>query len=287
MANLKKTNGRSNVDEVAKAIEAAEEDNVRTLEGDIEVGEDGCVHNVPLLAGYVDDDGVLHSTFTYREMTGKDEEAINRGDVKANGAKVVNIICERCVTEIGTLTKKEVGATKWGQIIRSMLGGDLDYMAFKIRELSKGKEIEFTHKCSDCGTKLKTIVNTDEFGIKPFLGQYMIDFSLPRSGYIDGKGQSHKEGQLRLPNGFDREIVIPQFKKNPSTGTSLLLSRLVSFSDGTLVTQKGITEMRLSDREVLEDILKDNTFGLDTNVEIYCDTCGADLSGEVGQSNFF
>ena len=33
---------------------------------------------------YVDNNGVLHSTFTYREMTGKDEEAINRGDVKAN-----------------------------------------------------------------------------------------------------------------------------------------------------------------------------------------------------------
>ena len=284
MAKLK-TNGRSNMDEVAKAIEAAEEDNVRTLEGDIEVGEDGCVHNVPLLAGYVDDDGILHSTFSYREMTGRDEEAINRGDVRANGAKVVNIICERCVTEIGTLTKKECGA-KWGQIIRSMLGGDLDYMAFKIRELSKGKEIEFTHKCTSCGTKLKTIVNTDEFGIKPFLGQSILDFSLYR-GYKDGKGQVFKEGHLRLPNGFDREIVVPQFKKNGSTATSLLLSRLVSFDGDVVVTQKNITEMSLRDRDILENLLKDNTFGLDTEIEIYCDSCGADLSGEVGQSNFF
>ena len=61
----------------------------------------------------------------------------------------------------------------------------------------------------------------------------------------------------------------------------------MSFNDGALVTQKGITEMSLRDRKVLEDILKDNTFGLDTNIEIYCDTCGANLSGEVGQSNFF
>ena len=67
MANLKKPNGKSNMDEVAKAIEAAEADNVRTLEGDIEVGEDGCVHDIPLLAGYVDDDGVLQSTFPYRK----------------------------------------------------------------------------------------------------------------------------------------------------------------------------------------------------------------------------
>ena len=287
MATLKQPKqSKNNMEEVTKAIEAAEEDNIRTLEDEFEIGEDGCVHDVPMLAGYVDDNGVLHSTFTYREMTGKDEEAINRGDVKANGAKVVNIIVERCVTQIGTLTKKECGA-KWGQIVRSLLGGDLDYMAFKIRELSKGKEIEFSHKCTECGTKLKTIVSTDEFGIKPFMGQSVIDFNLPHSGYIDGKGQPHKEGQLRLPNGFDREVVVPQFKKNPSTATSLLLSRLVSFNDGALVTQKGITEMSLRDRKVLEDILKDNTFGLDTNIEIYCDTCGANLSGEVGQSNFF
>lgn len=276
---------KSSTDEFAKAIESAEEDNLRKLEDGIEIGEDGCVHNVPLLAGYVDDEGVLQSTFSYREMTGKDEEAINRNDVKSNGAKVVNIICERCVTEIGTLTKKECGA-KWGQIIRSMLGGDLDYMAFKIRELSKGKEVEFTHKCPQCGTKLRTIVNTDEFGIKPFLGQSVLDFSLYR-GYKDGRGQVYKDGHLRLPNGFDREIIVPYFKKNSSTAKSLLLSRIVSFDEGVVVSQKNITEMSLRDRDILEHLLEDNVFGLDTDTEIYCDNCGANLSGEVGQSNFF
>lgn len=284
MAGLKKK--ESNIEEVTKAIDAAEEDNVRTLEGDIEIGEDGCVHDVPLLAGYADDDGILHKTFSYREMNGRDEEAINRGDVKANGAKVVNIICERCVTAIGTLTKKEVGSSKWGQIIRSMLGGDIDYMAFKIRELSKGKEVEFTHKCPSCGTKLRTIIDTSEFGINPFLGQSVIDFTLYK-GYVDGKGNTYKEGCLRLPNGFDREIVVPQFKRNPSTAVSLLLSRLVSFEGDVVVNQKGITEMSLRDRGVLEDLLKDNSFGLNTEIEIYCDSCGVDLSGEVGQSNFF
>lgn len=285
MASKLKKNEAPEVEQVTKAIDEAEQDNMRVLEGDIEVGEDGCVHDVPLLAGYVDKDGVLHSTFSYREMNGKDEEAVNRGDVKSNGAKVVNVICERCVTQIGTLTKKECGG-QWGQIIREMLGGDLDYMAFKIRELSKGKEIEYSHTCPNCQTKLKTIIQTDEFGIRPFLGQSVIDFELIR-GYKDGKGAVHKDGQIRLPNGFDREIVTPQFRKNMSTAISLLLSRLVSFNDGALVTQKNITEMSLRDRDLLQKILEENTFGLDTHFDIYCDTCGADLSGEVGQSNFF
>lgn len=289
MATLKGNNvkKKNDMEEVTRAIEAAEEDNVRHLEGDIEIGEDGCVHDEPLLAGYVDEDGNLHKTFTYREMTGKDEEAISRNDVKANGAKLVNVLCERCVTEIGTLKKKEVGASKWGQIIRSMLGADLDYMAMKIRELSKGKDVEFSHKCPKCGTKLITIVRTDEFPIIPFGGQSAIPFTLGHNGYRDKKGGIHREGVIRLANGFDREVVTPMFKKNMSTAVSCLLSRVTQFNDGALVTQQGITEMSLRDRGILEDLLKDNTFGIDTTTDITCETCGADLSGEVGTSNFF
>ena len=283
MAGLKKANNGSS-NELEKVVSQIESENVRTLNDEIEVGEDGLVHDVPLLAGYVDKDGVLHTTFTYREMNGKDEEAISKADVRQNGAKMVNVLVERCVTQIGTLTKKECGA-KWGTVVRELLGGDLDYMAFKIRELSKGKEVEFIHKCPNCGTKLTTIVSTDEFQIKPYMGQSAIDFSLVR-GYKDGRGELHKDGIIRLPNGFDREIVTPLFKKNPSTAMTMMLTRLMAFNDGALVTQNLVNEMTLRDREILEKIIKENTFGIDTNIEIVCSSCGQDISGEVGQSNF-
>lgn len=282
MAGLKKINTNNDLEKVVNEIES---ESYRTLDMDIEVSEDGYVHDVPMLAGYVDKNGVLHNTFTYREMNGRDEEAINKADVRSNGAKIVNVLVERCVVQIGTLNKKECGA-QWGTIVRELLGGDLDYMAFKIRELSKGKEVEFTHKCPNCGTKLTTIVNTDEFSIKPFTGQSAIDFTLVR-GYKDGRGAIHKEGTLRLPNGFDREIVTPIMKKNPSTATTMLLSRLVAFHDGALVTQNGINDLSLRDRDILEKIIKENAFGIDTTIEITCSSCGQDLSGEVGQSNFF
>lgn len=283
MAGLKKANNGSS-NELEKVVSQIESENVRTLNDEIEVGEDGLVHDVPLLAGYVDKDGVLHTTFTYREMNGKDEEAISKADVRQNGAKMVNVLVERCVTKIGTLTKKECGA-RWGTVVRELLGGDLDYMAFKIRELSKGKEVEFIHKCPNCGTKLTTIVSTDEFQIKPYMGQSAIDFSLVR-GYKDGRGELHKDGIIRLPNGFDREIVTPLFKKNPSTAMTMMLTRLMAFNDGALVTQNLVNEMTLRDREILEKIIKENTFGIDTNIEIVCSSCGQDISGEVGQSNF-
>ena len=280
MAKLK-ANQNNDLDKVVNQIE---DENIRSLNDEVEVSEDGYVHDVPLLAGYVDENGIHHKTFTYREMNGKDEEAISKADVRQNGAKMVNVLVERCVVAIGTLTKKECGV-RWGTIVREMLGGDLDYMAFKIRELSKGKEVEFQHKCPSCGTKLTTIVDTNEFNIKPFMGQSAIDFTLAR-GYKDKKGEVHREGTLRLPNGFDREIVTPLFKKNMSTAMTMLLTRLIAFHDGALVTQDLVNEMTLRDRDILEKIIKENTFGVDTTIDIVCSSCGQDISGEAGQSNF-
>ena len=282
MAGLKKATNSNN--ELENVVSEIESESYRVLDEDFEIAEDGYVHDIPLLAGYTDKDGVLHDTFTFREMNGKDEEAISKADVRSNGAKMMNVLVERCVVAIGTLTKKECGA-KWGQIIREMLGGDIDYMAFKIRELSKGKEVEFQHKCPNCGTKLTTIVNTDEFDIRSVKGSFSVGFTLAR-GFVDGKGEVHKEGTIRLPDGLDREVVTPLFKKNVSTATTMMLTRLISFNDGAFVTQNLVNNMSLRDRDILEKIIKENTFGIDTNIDIMCDSCGTDISGEVGQSNF-
>ena len=270
MAGLKKANN-----DFEKVVGQIEDENVRTLNETFEIAEDGYVHDVPLLAGYVDAEGKLHQTFTYREMNGRDEEALNKAEIRSNGAKLINTIVEKC-------------GARWGTIVREMLGGDLDYMAFKIRELSKGNEIEFTHKCPNCGTKLNTVVNTEEFNIKPYTGQSAINFTLVR-GYKDRKGEVHKEGVIRLPNGFDREIVTPMFKKNSSTAMSMLMTRLVAFNDDdVIVTQNGISDLSLRDRDILEKVIKENAFGIDTTIEdISCTSCGQDISGEVGQSNFF
>ena len=45
-----------------------------------------------MLAGYKDSDGVTHKEFTLREITGKDEEAIHKSDVKNNGSKIVSTL---------------------------------------------------------------------------------------------------------------------------------------------------------------------------------------------------
>ena len=272
--------------ELSKVSEEIERESLRKIDLDTPVeDEDGIVRDVPLLAGYVDKEGNLHDTFSYREMNGRDEEALVKADVRANGAKLVDTLCERCVVAIGTL-RKEDHKTEWGKIIRDMLGGDLDYMAFKIRELSKGKEVEFTHTCPNCGQKLHSIVNTDEFHVEPFKGLREVTFELAR-GYKDKAGV-HKTGILRLPTGLDRELMTPLYRKNPSTAITTLLTRCITFDDTTYVSQSGISDLTLRDRDILEKLLQENAFGVDTKVEgLVCDNCGTMIDSDLGQTSFF
>ena len=271
--------------DMSSVVEQIENENIRQM-GEIPTDEDGVVRDEPLLAG-IEYEGNMLRTFSYREMNGKDEEAINKPDVRSNGAKLVNTLLERTLIDIGGKTRKELGPKNWGELIKSMLGADLDYMAMKVRQLAKGNDITFTHKCPNCKATLKTVVGIDEFEIIPFSGLYTVSFELPGRGYKDTKGVVHKTGTLRQITGLDREIIFPIMKKNMASGTTMLLTRLMSFDDGTPVFNDRVAEMSLRDREYLENLIKENVFGIDSNLEITCDVCGEELTGQVGSSDFF
>lgn len=286
---LKATNSRgSNGKEFNDVVEQIEDES-RARMSDTPSAEDGQIHDEPLLAGYRDENGIIHDTFTYREMTGADEEAINKPDIKSNPGRVMCTLVERCVTQIGSLSKKEVGTVQWGKIIRSMYVGDIEYMMFKIREFSKGKTITFTHKCPHCRTNVETEVETEEFDIMPFNGMHETQFEL-RKGVKDHHGNYHTTGVVRMMNGYDAEMVLPQFRKNQAAATTLLMSRLMKFDesgDGFMLNTSMVSNMTIHDRDVITGIMNDNKFGVDMKVDIVCPNCGEYLSEEAGVSDFF
>ena len=251
----------------------------------IEVNEDGETDKFELLAGYVDKDGNHHTTFTFREMTGRDEEAISKADIRQNGAKLVSTLLERCVTSIGTLTKKELGAEKWKEVIKSLYVGDQDFMLIKIRELSMGGEIEVTHVCPNCNANLKTILDVSELEIEPYKGRASIPFTLPK-GYRDKKGEIHKDGCLRLPTGQDREILTPIAKKNVAQASTLMLTRLCKFDDGLFVTEDVMRDLTVRDREYLQKLLRENLFGVNLEIDVVCTDCGEEFRGNLNSTNF-
>ena len=240
-----------------------------------------------LLVGYTDEEGTVHKTFTLREMTGEDEEYIHRSDIKSNGAKVSTALLSRCVTSIGSLTKKSVGIKKWEQIFKEILVGDRDIMLLQLRRESIGEEIEVVHTCPnpECKAKLKTVINVDELEIKPFDGMKEIPFELPK-GYTDSKGITHKTGKMRRPNGLDGEVLTPVAKNNLAKAESLLLSRICKFDDNSYIDQSIMAKLSIKDRQYLQDLLNEHSFGVDMTVPVMCDRCGEEFKGTLNQSNF-
>lgn len=241
-----------------------------------------------LLAGYVDKDGICHKTFTIREMTGADEEYVNRADIKTNGAKVATALLSRCVLSVGTLTRKSVGNPKeWENIFKEMLTGDRDTILLELRRESIGDTIEVAHTCPnpDCKAKLKTEVAIDELQINEFDGLREIPFELPK-GYRDKKGNVHKRGIMRRPNGLDGELLTPLAKNNIAKAETTLLTRICKFEDGAYIDESVMASLSLKDRNYLQGLLNEHQFGVDMTVDVMCDHCGEYFKGNLNQSNF-
>lgn len=282
MAQLKKKNP-AEVEELEEVL--TPEEKAPVYHNTIEVNEDGESEVFEMPAGYLDENNILHKTFTIREMTGRDEEAISKADMKQNGAKLISTLLERCVLTIGTLTRKELGNEKWKEVIRSLLVGDQDYILIKLRELSMGGEIEVTHTCPYCKKSMRTFLDVSELEVVPFKGQRVVPFSLPR-GYRDKKGVLHVEGTMRLPTGYDREILTPIAKKNVAQASTLMLTRLCKFDDEVYVTDDVMRDLVTRDREYLQKLLQDNLFGVNLEVDVVCAECGEEFKGNLNSVNF-
>lgn len=253
----------------------------RKLEGASDGDE---VHD--LLAGYVDADGTVHKTYTIREMNGTDEEYLNRSDIKTNGAKMITALLSRCVTSVGTLTKKDMKNPKdWENIFKEMFTGDRDVITLAIRKDSIGDTIEVTHECPECKAKLKTEVAVDELAVIPYNGIREIPFSLPK-GYKDRNGVIHKDGIMRRPNGLDGEILTPLARKNIAKAETVLLTRICKFDDGTYIDDSVMASLSVRDRKYLQELLNENQFGIDMSIDVVCDQCGEEFKGNLNQSNF-
>lgn len=224
-------------------------------------------------------ENTVHTSFEFREMTGADEEAITSISKKNGGSKLINKLLERCLTRIGEFTPKSVGADTWKRLVELLSVPDQDFAMMKIREVSLGGEIESSAICPHCGEKVKTYFDIDELEVLPYMGDdsHVLIIDLPR-GYTDPKGVVHKQIEMRLPNGLDREISLPIARSNESKAITLLLTRVCKFTDGYPVTESVLRDMKLRDRQELEKKNKEFVkFGYQYTIEAECPACGGEF----------
>jgi len=117
------------------------------------------------------------------------------------------------------------------------------------------------------------------------------EFELPR-GYVDGAGQVHRHGTMRLATAKDELLPLGDFrvKENPAYLTVALLSRVVT-SLGTITdVHTGIIEnLFASDLAFLQDLYRRVNQEGHTRAAVSCPACGHEFAidvagGRLGES---
>ncbi len=113
--------------------------------------------------------------------------------------------------------------------------------------------------------------------------QTEFEFVLPR-GYVDGDGQVHRKGVMRLATAMDEIAPLrdPRVKANEAYLTIILLSRVITLL-GTLpsVTTKTIESLYAADLAYLQDLYRRiNEEGANV-IQTTCPSCGHTFEAEV------
>jgi len=241
---------------------------------------------VELMAGYKDEEEVVHTEAQVREITGVDEEAIAKGDVRSNVGRIVTTLLAGCTVKIGSLERENISSNKWEGIFRNMYLGDRDLLLLKISEYTNGPEMSVKSRCPSCKTDLTVDFNSEELEIKPLeCNPDNIPFELPK-GFIGDDGERIKQGVLRLPNGFDQEQLDTVARKNPGTANTMLITRCVKELGDLGLSSNTFRSLSIKDREYLVNVLSENSFGPKFMVDAICDNCGHDFETGVNPINF-
>ncbi len=101
------------------------------------------------------------------------------------------------------------------------------------------------------------------------------EFTLPM-GYVDGDGNLHREGIMRLSTGADEIVPMqdPRVKQNPAYLLIILLSRVVTkLGDIKQITPKTVESLFAADLNFLQEFYNRINGNGDRSVEARCPKC--------------
>ena len=109
-------------------------------------------------------------------------------------------------------------------------------------------------------------------------------FTLPR-GYIDGEGNLHKEGVMRLATAADEILPLkdPRVQSNPAYLLVILLSRVVTrLGVLEVVNPKIIEGLFAADLNYLQDFYRHINENGHAHMPAQCPHCGEQFEMELG-----
>lgn len=220
---------------------------------------------------------------TVREMTGEDEEALSRNELKSRPAVVMTELIFRCVAAVKGLS------TITQEVIRKMTMADRTQLLIDIRRVTYGDKIDVELRCRNEACK-HSWVETEDLSKLPSRSEENPEteypFELPRPHKVGNV--EVKEGILRIPDGISQEAVFARLQKNAGEAKTELLQRCIVSLDGLeKVPEDFVRSLSSANRKHLGAELDKYDFGPQLMLKHICPMCSTEMTQLLNVADFF
>jgi hypothetical protein len=178
-----------------------------------------------LPAGYLGEDGTLHTEAQLALLTGRDEEFLTSMPEDICLSTAVTALLGRCLKRVGTIEHVDE------ELARDLLVCDRNYLVLKLREMTFGARVDAVLRCLACARPMDVTFSLDDIEVesRPLPARFFRAELSPAAAFRDGEGIEHREVEFRLPTGADQEAAACVYHEDEGEHSAheLILARLV------------------------------------------------------------
>lgn len=227
---------------------------------------------IELPGGFIEQNGNVLTTADVQELTGADEEAIQKA---GSTGKALNVLLQRGLVKLGSrdVTKDDLDA---------LLSGDRDAILIGIRRVTFGDELGLRVRCANCAAEQDVSVHL----LHDVPVTKLTDPIKDRVWEVKTKKGTAK---VTLPNGLtQRKIMENSDKTSAELNTLILSSCLLSVDGKPSAGASTVLSLGMADRQALiESILERNPGPRLGEVKKDCEACGESIDLPLGLLDLF
>lgn len=240
-----------------------------TIKEDFSLPSEGAIYGKP-----------FDPTITLRSMTVEDE--MRRLSPSKNPYKNMSEIIESCMVE------------KLPISVYDLCIGDYTYLLHKLRVVTYGADYSIKFVCPNCGDIEKTTINLDKLKINKYKESIknLINIKLPTTGHeIKLRFQTPRDLDRIANEAQKMKEDFPDMVGDPTQ--LLVLQSLIAEVDGEpidpIFMKETLKKLPMKDANLIAQKATklNNSIGVDTNIKVHCNSCGADIDTPFRYTNEF
>lgn len=207
-----------------------------------------------------------------RELTGWEEEFLERRQHEPNTARTCNEVLAMCCVPPGSDPDEAVRDR-----VRALLVAERDCELVRLRRMSIGPDVEATVGCPACGGTIEASFSLDTLDLDVEVPQRRTGIPLD-----DPDGLT-----LDLPTAGDQEELLDAGVDSPAERRTWLLGQCLKDTEGIRLGPEAARALPMSRRAELEGAVDERVPDLDLDMGVTCVHCGAEFSSPFDVAVFF